>query len=216
MKKFLIVFILSLVSFASTNAQDVFVKFDNEVTYYKIKNTTGKEYSYYKVSNDIFNDSIVTVFNAYKDNKIKRNKFYNIPNIVYKHANLTEYQLLGDSTIISDNIQLTVNENKFPLQNDTIIGDYEIYCEVVAQGKLLSNKVTITIDYGQYINFWNNKGAGKVYDEVGKQVKFNSVIDACNYMSRNGWLFVNAYPVTIGKVNVYHYLFRKVIKQEVK
>lgn len=85
-------------------------------------------------------------------------------------------------------------------------------CQVVARGKLFSNKVTITIDYGQEIK-WASEQGTQVLDNNGKRKKFNSVIDALNYMENNGWTYLDANVITInsgfGDQNVYHYYFRK-------
>jgi hypothetical protein len=35
------------------------------------------------------------------------------------------------------------------------------------------------------------------------------IIDALNYMGKEGWAFVNAYPVNIGDTQIYHYGFKK-------
>lgn len=84
----------------------------------------------------------------------------------------------------------------------------EQYCEVVATGKLFSNKVTIDIDYGEERSFWKDN---RLKDEDGKLKKFNSVIDAINYLGKVGWKLVNAFPVTVGSSGpyVYHYVFKK-------
>ena len=84
----------------------------------------------------------------------------------------------------------------------------EQYCEVVATGRLLSNKVTIDIDYGDEKSFWKDN---RLKDEDGKLKKFNTVIDALNYLGKSGWKLVNAFPVTAGggSPNVYHYVFKK-------
>jgi uncharacterized protein (TIGR02145 family) len=47
-----------------------------------------------------------------------------------------------------------------------------------------------------------------VKDEYGKPVAFNSMIDALNFMTKNGFEFVTAYAVTMFRQNVYHYLMR--------
>jgi hypothetical protein len=39
--------------------------------------------------------------------------------------------------------------------------------------------------------------------------KFNSVIDALNYMGKDGWIFVNASPVNAGTTQVFHYGFKE-------
>ncbi|MEO6949368.1 MAG: hypothetical protein ABI123_07060 [Ginsengibacter sp.] len=83
----------------------------------------------------------------------------------------------------------------------------EQYCEVVATGRLLSNKVTIDIDYGQETNFWKDN---RLKEEGGKIRKFNSVIDAINYLGKDGWKLVSAFPVTDSNgAKIYHYVFKK-------
>ena len=83
----------------------------------------------------------------------------------------------------------------------------EQYCEVTATGKLFSNKVTVDVDYGEERSFWKDH---RLKDEDGRLKKFNSVIDALNYLGKQGWKLVNAYPVYNGSSsNVYHYVFKK-------
>ena len=48
-------------------------------------------------------------------------------------------------------------------------------------------------------------------DENGKNITFNSMIDALNYMGKLGWDFEQAYVVTESNTNVYHWLLSKVI-----
>lgn len=86
-------------------------------------------------------------------------------------------------------------------------------CQIVASGKFFSNKVTITIDYGQFVKWGSAKGT-KVRDANGKMTTFNSVMGAVNYMENNGWQYLDAYTVSIptgmgGSQNVYHYTFAK-------
>ena len=83
----------------------------------------------------------------------------------------------------------------------------EQYCEVVATGRLLSNKVTIDIDYGEQRSIWRDN---RLKDDDGKLKKFNTVIDALNYLGKDGWKLVNAFPVATGNgPMVYHYVFKK-------
>jgi hypothetical protein len=82
-----------------------------------------------------------------------------------------------------------------------------IYCEMVGTQKFLSTKVTITLDFGEAKNFWKDN---RVKDELtGKAQSFNSMVDALNYMGEQGWEFAQAYVVTIGQQNVYHWLLKK-------
>ncbi len=85
----------------------------------------------------------------------------------------------------------------------------EVYCMVLGTSKLLSKSLTISVDFGQKQSFW--KDTGKIRDEDGKMKEFNSVIDALNYMSSQGWSFINAYGLTVGNQNVLHYVMHKKI-----
>jgi hypothetical protein len=85
----------------------------------------------------------------------------------------------------------------------------EQYCQVLASAKPFSTKVSITVDYGQETKLFGDRGV--VRSEDGKIQNFNSVIDALNYMSSQGWQFVNAYAITVGGQNVYHYVMRRVV-----
>lgn len=87
----------------------------------------------------------------------------------------------------------------------------EQYCMVLAHSKLLSTKVNITVDFGQEQSMWR---AEWIKDEEGKVVKFNSVIDALNYMNGEGWEFVNAYAISVGQQNVYHYVMKRKLTPE--
>lgn len=83
----------------------------------------------------------------------------------------------------------------------------EQYAEVVATPRLLSNKVTIDIDYGEERSIWKDN---RVKTDEGKVKKFNTVVDALNYMGKEGWKLVNAFPyITNGNTQVYHYVFKK-------
>lgn len=90
----------------------------------------------------------------------------------------------------------------------------EEYCMILATSKLLSTKLTIEVDFGQEWSFWKDKRS--LRDENGKKIVFNSVIDALNYMSADGWKFVNAYAITVSSQNVYHYVMRRELTEKDK
>jgi hypothetical protein len=89
-------------------------------------------------------------------------------------------------------------------QSDT--SKVEQYCQIIATPRLLSNKVTIDIDFGEEKSFWRDT---RLKTDGGKLRKFNTVIDAINYMGREGWIFINAYPVRLGETEIYHFAFKK-------
>ncbi|MDQ2719924.1 MAG: hypothetical protein M3Z26_09240 [Bacteroidota bacterium] len=82
----------------------------------------------------------------------------------------------------------------------------EQYCELIATGRVLSNKVTIDIDYGHERSFWNDH---RLKEEDGKLKKFNTVVDAVNYLGKTGWKLVNAFPASTSDGPIYHYIFKK-------
>ena len=82
----------------------------------------------------------------------------------------------------------------------------EQYCQLIATQRILSNKVTIDIDFGEEKSFWRDT---RLKTDGGKVRKFNTIIDAMNYMGRGGWIFINAYPVRIADSEVFHFAFKK-------
>jgi hypothetical protein len=89
-------------------------------------------------------------------------------------------------------------------QTDT--SKVEQYCQVIATPRLLSNKVTIDIDFGEEKSFWRDN---RLKTDAGTLKKFNTIIDALNYMGREGWIFINAYPVHMGQTEIFHFAFKK-------
>ncbi|MGL4364461.1 MAG: hypothetical protein ACRCSB_04585 [Bacteroidales bacterium] len=86
------------------------------------------------------------------------------------------------------------------------------YCELLGTGKLFSKKVNVQADFGQQTSFW--KGTDYLKDSEGRKLTFNSMVDAMNFMGTEGWEFVQAYVVTVGSQNVYHWLLKKEISEE--
>jgi hypothetical protein len=82
----------------------------------------------------------------------------------------------------------------------------EQYCQVIATPRLLSNKVTIDIDFGDEKSIWRDT---RLKTDGGRLKKFNTVIDALNYMGMAGWIFLNAYPVRVGETEIFHFAFKK-------
>ena len=93
--------------------------------------------------------------------------------------------------------------------NDIPVKDIDVeYLQIVGTSKLFSTKLTIQIDFGQRTRLFSLGKETIVKDEDGKALDFNSMIDALNFMSKNGFEFVTAYVLTLGNQNVYHYLLR--------
>ena len=84
------------------------------------------------------------------------------------------------------------------------------YIQIVGTAKVLSSKVTINIDFGQSTKlFGSSKKQFSILNKDNKKVEFNSMIDALNFMTKNGYKFEQAYVVTTGNSSTYHYLMSK-------
>jgi len=85
------------------------------------------------------------------------------------------------------------------------------YVRIVGTSKLLSTKVTIELDFGQYNNIWKDSDT-RVTNILGKRLELNGMVDALNFMVSNGYEFVTAYAINVNNQNVYHYLLKKIKK----
>lgn len=88
-----------------------------------------------------------------------------------------------------------------------------VYCEIVGTEVLFSKKVTVDIDFGQKSSFWSEYKDKRLVDENGKAIKFNSMVDALNFMAKLGWEFQQAYVVTTNEQSVCHWLMKKTLKE---
>ncbi|MDB5014145.1 MAG: hypothetical protein JWQ25_2347 [Daejeonella sp.] len=82
----------------------------------------------------------------------------------------------------------------------------EQFCQIIARPRLFSSRVTIDMDFGGEKKFWNDT---RLKSQQGQVRKFNTVVDAMNFMAKEGWTFMNAYPVKTYGVEIYHLAFKK-------
>ncbi len=108
-------------------------------------------------------------------------------------------------------------QDLFAETTDTVeVKPYMVYCEIISYGReLFSNKTTIELDFGQASKFFSNDR--KIVDEAGRIIKFNSMLDAMNFMAERGWKFEQAYTIqTIseGSTNTatYHWILSKEVR----
>lgn len=77
------------------------------------------------------------------------------------------------------------------------------YIKITAEAKLFAKKLNISVDYGQ-------EKVGQLKDKSGNLNQFNSMIDALNFMSKNGYDFVSIDNEKIGdKQYLYRYIMKK-------
>ena len=73
-----------------------------------------------------------------------------------------------------------------------------VYAQLSCEGQLFSTKVKVSIDFGQSTSWLFSMSESRLVDKDGKEIKFNSMIDALNYLTQFGWRFAQAYVVPRG------------------
>jgi hypothetical protein len=112
-------------------------------------------------------------------------------------------------------IMLLVSVPLFSLaQSDTTRAQpKEQYCMLIASEKFLSAKFNVTVDFGDETKILTKEDQ-VLKGKLEKGGKFNSIIDALNYMAKQGWLFVNAYSLPDGaNATALHYVLRRPVVQ---
>ncbi|MBN8789756.1 MAG: hypothetical protein J0I84_21965 [Terrimonas sp.] len=95
--------------------------------------------------------------------------------------------------------------------NDIPIKDIDVeYIQIIGTSKPFSKGVSIQIDFGQKTKFFSTGKETVLKDKDGKIMDFNSMIDALNFMAKNGFEFVNAFAIAVSNQNVYHYLMKNI------
>ena len=73
-----------------------------------------------------------------------------------------------------------------------------VYAQLSCEEQLFSTKVKVSIDFGQSTSWLFSMSESRLVDKNGKEIKFNSMIDALNYLTQFGWRFAQAYVVPMG------------------
>ncbi len=90
--------------------------------------------------------------------------------------------------------------------NDQDINKLDIeYCELRVGQPINPLKVKIFVDYGQKFSIKRQN----IMTPDKKIVKFNSAMHALNFMSKNGWNYVEQVAVQQGETTSYKYLMKK-------
>jgi len=86
------------------------------------------------------------------------------------------------------------------------------YCEVWGEQKTLSWKVRLFVDYGQKQSTAEEPHSFVAAGKDGKKLNFHSIMHALNFMYKNGWEYVEAFPLSsgVGKNKIYHFMLRRV------
>lgn len=82
------------------------------------------------------------------------------------------------------------------------------YIQIVGFPRMLTNKIGVFVDFGQE-NQVLGKNNNMLRDENDEIFLFNSMIDALNFFSRNGFEFEQVYEKTRRDEIVYFYILKK-------
>ena len=83
----------------------------------------------------------------------------------------------------------------------------EIFCDLMSSKKFLGTEEMLTINYGDRDSLWLDKS---MYNKISKQIKkYNSIIDALNYMGSEGWETLRSYSTSHNSYTVEHYVLKK-------
>lgn len=96
-------------------------------------------------------------------------------------------------------------------KNEQLSSRKFIYSELTYTGNFSKNS-TIEADFGEETHWFKTK---KLTNEKGKKLRFNTIVDALNYMGNEGWELVQIYVVpNTDNISTQHYVFKKEIVTE--
>ena len=85
----------------------------------------------------------------------------------------------------------------------------DVFCDLMSRKKFLGTEEVITINYGDRDSLWVDK---KIYTLMSKELrKYNSIIDALNYMGSEGWQTLRSYSASYNSYTIEHYILKKEI-----
>lgn len=89
-------------------------------------------------------------------------------------------------------------------------GKYNSYCEVFGYNLFGVGKLKVILDMG-----YSTKNENSLFGEDGKKIKFNSMMEVLDYMSKRGWKLVETYFISASaKQQVVHYVLEKRVSNE--
>ena len=134
---------------------------------------------------------------------------YNITNIPHVWQIVLALLILPQMDAVAQNPSVSDLLAEEYYVNDLALDDLDVqYIRIVGTSKFLSTKVNVDIEFGQHDKFFAGRDT-RIVDSSGKQVTFNSMVDALNFMAGLGYDFVQAYAFAVGNQTVYHYLMQK-------
>lgn len=89
-------------------------------------------------------------------------------------------------------------------------GKYDVYCKVEGYNLFGVGKLKVMLDMG-----YNTENKNSLFDENNKKIKFNSMMEVLDYMSKRGWKLVNTYYLTAStKQDVVNFILKKRVSKD--
>lgn len=88
---------------------------------------------------------------------------------------------------------------------------YPVYCTIKGYNTWGIGKMKVILDLGYKVTNYES-----IYGEDGKQVKFNTMMEAVNYMAKRGWELDKIFFLTesMSKTNVANYVLKKMVTSD--
>ena len=149
----------------------------------------------------------ITCFYGQNDTIFARDTIISSVRIIDLKDNLLRYYFYIDSNKKTTSTILLQDVNRISYESKNI----EIFCDLISTRKFLGREENITINYGNRDSLWTSD---KMFSLLASDLKkYNSVIDALNYMGSEGWQEISSYSTSNNSYIVKHYVLKKQIKK---
>ena len=148
----------------------------------------------------------ITCLHGQNDTIFARDTIISSVRIIDLNDNLLRYFFVDSNKKITSTI-LMQDVNRIHYENESI----EIFCDLISTRKFLGREENVTINYGNRDSLWTSKAMFSLLASDLK--KYNSVIDALNYMGSEGWKEISSYSTSNNSYIVKHYVLKKEIKK---
>ncbi len=148
----------------------------------------------------------ITFLHGQNDTIFARDTIISSVRIIDLNDNLLRYFFVDSNKKVTSTI-LMKDVNRIHYENESI----EIFCDLISTRKFLGREENVTINYGNRDSLWTSKAMFSLLASDLK--KYNSVIDALNYMGSEGWKEISSYSTSNNSYIVKHYVLKKEIKK---
>ena len=148
----------------------------------------------------------ITFLHGQNDTIFARDTIISSVRIIDLTDDLLRYFYLDSNKKVTSTI-LMKDVNRIHYENESI----EIFCDLISTRKFLGREENVTINYGNRDSLWTSKAMFSLLASDLK--KYNSVIDALNYMGSEGWKEISSYSTSNNSYIVKHYVLKKEIKK---